>query len=228
MLVHLICDIQLSRHCGPESFLVYPEGRDDLVHQLDALAAQTHTLYECLLGHLQITVISAAQPRDDLLHLLLQTPIHSSVGPHDLEEVIVFLLRHDRRTRHKLVRQREKCRLLLCEHHHVDGKAGHHYHALRQRLQNDILKVAAAEATIQRVRLQPLKPQGLGRHLPVQLQVGDAETSSRSERVLVDLPGGGLHGYGGVTQSTRERPEPQADRRGHRLLHVCISGHEHI
>mmetsp|Transcript_38768 Transcript_38768/g.91023 ORF Transcript_38768/g.91023 Transcript_38768/m.91023 type:complete len:214 (+) Transcript_38768:109-750(+) len=165
--VDLICDEEILSHGAFQLRLFHHKGGNCLLKQSERAHAKVTGFNKGLLRALKVAVVAAAQANDGFLDLHLEGAKHLAVRTHDLEEVVILFLRHDRGTCDEVVRKSQELRLLLREHHHVCCKARTQHHGKAHRLQGYVLEHTAAEPAIHGVRLRPCEAHQLRRLITV-------------------------------------------------------------
>mmetsp|Transcript_13302 Transcript_13302/g.26262 ORF Transcript_13302/g.26262 Transcript_13302/m.26262 type:complete len:359 (+) Transcript_13302:503-1579(+) len=187
-----------------------------------------HGLHERLLRCLEVPVIPASEPRDHLCDLLLKGKEDSSICSHDLKQVVVLFLGHDRAACHEFIRKPEERELLLGEHHDVYRKSGADHHGSAERVQNSPLEHSPREPAVERVALNTREPELLCGHFPVQLEVVDPEPGSTAQRILVDGLPHAPQRRQTVLKCGGEGVKPEGHGGRHRLLHMGVPRHGQI
>mmetsp|Transcript_1390 Transcript_1390/g.3469 ORF Transcript_1390/g.3469 Transcript_1390/m.3469 type:complete len:220 (+) Transcript_1390:3-662(+) len=147
-LVNLVGHVQVLSHSASEIGLSGLQLGHRLNQKPNCACGQPTGLHEGLFGALQISVVTAAESDDGLLDLHLHGAEDLPVGPHDFEEVIILLLRHNGRAGREFVGQLKESGLLLREHHHVRGEARAQHDGEGHRLKGDVLEHPSAQAAI--------------------------------------------------------------------------------
>jgi len=150
-----------------------------------------------------------------------------AAAAHDLEDVGVFLVGHDARSRGEVVGQRHEAEILAHEETYVHRKAAYGGGDGRDGAGRGAFALAAAHLRRHDVVVERFEAHQTGGHRAVERE-RRAVSGGRAERVLVgDMPCGGNQPHV-VYERLGIGAEPESERRGHGDLQVGVPRHQHL